>query len=206
MKMRTEKHTIIAGVDESGRGPLAGPLTIACVWCPARDCSTLLRGIRDSKHLTPRAREQWFLYLCDNPRIGFNVTALGHGVIHKYGIRWVLKEGVRRVVRRAQRAKMSPTRFYLDGGLRAPADLEQETIIKGDERLGIIGAASIVAKVIHDRKMLKLHAHYPEYGFAVHKGYGTALHRERIQTFGLSPVHRPFFCRTLCRSAKPLRF
>lgn len=197
---------MIAGVDESGRGPLAGPLTIACVWCPGRESSALLRGIRDSKHLTPLAREQWFSYLCNHPRIGVSVTALGHGVIHKHGIGWVLKEGVRRVVRRARHAKMPPTHFYLDGGLRAPADLKQETIIKGDERLGIIGAASIIAKVIHDKKMLRLHVRYPDYGFAVHKGYGTVLHRARILTLGLSPVHRPLFCRKLFHSIKPLRF
>lgn len=200
------KHITIAGIDESGRGPLAGPMTIACVWCSARDRAVLLRGIRDSKHLTPLARERWFSYLREHPRIGFSVTALGHDVIQKYGIGRVLKEGVRRVVRRAQHATNPPTRFYLDGGLRAPSEFEQETIIKGDERIDIIGAASIVAKVIHDRKMMKLHARYPDYGFAIHKGYGTALHRERILALGLSPVHRPLFCRKLYHSAKPLRF
>lgn len=194
-----KRQSFIAGIDEAGRGPLAGPLALACVWCVKTNQHRLFPGIRDSKKLTARARAEWFLRLKSEPRIAFCATLIGPRLIDQKGVSWVLREGVRRLVRRFAHTegKEATSVFYLDGGLFAPTFVRQRTIIRGDEMVPIISAASIVAKVLRDRVMLRLHRRLPEYGFDLHKGYGTRLHYERLQVFGLSSEHRRRFCKKL---------
>ena len=185
------RRAVLAGIDEAGRGPFAGPLTLGCVWCTPAVAAAALVGIRDSKHLTPHGREEWFGRLKRHPDITFRVTRIGPATIDRRGMAWALHEGVRRLVRRCGKVRM----VYLDGGLFAPQNVPHATIIKGDERVPLIAAASVVAKVSRDRTMLRLHRQYPAYRFDLHKGYGTLLHRKILRAIGISSVHRKGFCR-----------
>ncbi len=178
-------HSFIIGIDEAGRGPLAGPLVVAAVGgIHSRD----LKGIRDSKKLSAQKREQWFTYLCHRGICRF--ASVSPGTIDKKGITRATREIIARLVRRFP---LRPAKILLDGGISAPSHYIQKTIVKGDERIPLIAAASIIAKVARDRKMMKLHTQYPPYDFAVHKGYGTRLHLERLHKYGPSPIHRRSF-------------
>lgn len=194
----------LIGVDEVGRGPLAGPVTLAMIACPKRSMRRLFAGIRDSKRLSPKAREEWFLRFKKHPRVFYHATSVGSSIIDHRGISYATRIGIRRLLRRIWRsdrqvggptAKLPKTEILLDGSLKAPDRYWQKTIIKGDERVPIIAAASVVAKIIRDRKMVRLAKKFPLYGFEIHKGYGTELHRECIKKYGLSDVHRRSFCK-----------
>lgn len=186
----------VVGIDEAGRGPLAGPVTLGAVICRLDFARNFFMGIKDSKHLSPRAREEWLKKIKDNPEIFYRASSVGHATIDRLGISKAIKMGVGRVL---QGSLGGPTakwrsdrqcRILLDGSLKAPAKYTQKTIIKGDEKISIIAAASIVAKVSRDRKMKRFGRLFPEYAFEIHKGYGTRLHYERIKKHGLCDIHR----------------
>ncbi len=190
----------IIGIDEVGRGPLAGPVTIAAVAAMVNYESGImnygLKNIRDSKRLSSKQREGWDKIIRKN--FPCTISSVSHSVIDKNGIRWACSVAVMRSLRKLLKAFpiIHNSRFIilLDGGLAAPpAYKNQQTIIKGDERVPLIAAASIVAKVHRDRYMTRLHHTYPRYGFERNKGYGTAEHRESIARFGLTPHHRRTF-------------
>ncbi|MEK7560735.1 MAG: ribonuclease HII [Patescibacteria group bacterium] len=211
----------VIGIDEAGCGPLAGPVVVAGVMVNAKRKTPMLRGgaamegkqgkklfegIRDSKKLSAKQREEWFGFLTEHPDIAWAATAVSPKVIDRINIRQAAILGARRVYARLTRVKsierrggiddMDMTQYpvaLLDGGLFLARHIPQETIIKGDERIPIISAASIIAKVTRDRMMLRLHQKYPQYRFDLHKGYGTALHREMIREFGRSDIHRASF-------------
>lgn len=185
------------GVDEAGRGPLAGPVAVGVVMVPETFNMRLLKGVKDSKQLTPKKRDELYKYLSKLPGLSWSVVMVSASIIDKKGI----MEAVRRAMQKAL-AKLDPrpmeTLVLLDGSLYAPASFTyQKTIIRGDQTEPLISAASILAKVTRDRYMVRAHTRYPVYGFDVHKGYGTAMHRERIQKQGLSPLHRKTFCRKI---------
>lgn len=182
----------IVGIDEAGRGPLAGPVTVGAVAMPYG--KTAFRGIRDSKKLSPKRREAWFRFFKDNPRIKYSVSSVSHSIIDKRGISYALRLAVSRCV---EKLEFRPKMILLDGSLFAPERYNQKTIIKGDEKIPIIAAASIVAKVTRDRKMIRLAKKYPKYSFHIHKGYGTLLHRRLLKKHGLSEIHRKSFCTRL---------
>ena len=196
----------LVGIDEVGRGPLAGPITLAVILCPKKDGKRIFKGIRDSKHLTPKSREEWFLRFKEHPRIFYRATSIGAHIIDRRGISFAAKKCIERLLQNIGRPNWPKLRLgkkkskiLLDGGLSAPEHYFQETIIKGDMRVPIISAASIVAKVIRDRKMVRLSRKFPEYELEIHKGYGTRLHQERIKKYGLSKIHRRSFCRNLLK-------
>ena len=185
------RNTHVIGIDEAGRGPLAGPIVVAGVKMTTQLARSFLRGIKDSKKLSRKKREQWFLRLTSHPKIEWAVASVPHTVIDGINVTQAGLRGVRRVYRR-----LSPDRSIralLDGGLFLPAGIAQETIIKGDERVPVIAAASIIAKVTRDRHMMRIHKKYPQYGFDRHKGYGTRLHRAMLREHGACPVHRLSF-------------
>lgn len=180
----------IIGIDEVGRGAVAGPLVIGAAcgrW--NKKLAKLLRGVRDSKKLTPRQREEWFKKFKKMP-IKFYTVFISNDLIDKNGISWALKEGIAKLLKKSRK---KPGLVLLDGGIHAPKKYIQKTIIRGDDKIPLISAASIYAKVTRDRFMVKLDEHHCRYGFKNHKGYGTASHLAAVKKNGLSRVHRKSF-------------
>jgi len=188
---------LLLGVDEAGRGPLAGPVAVGIVAVPARFNFNLLDGLRESKQMSELGREIWFDRLQRlevDEGVRWTVQFSSASVIDSIGItravRRALYKGVRMLAPEAEHA-----RVLLDGLLHAPEEYEQETIIRGDESEPIIALASVAAKVKRDRLMRKLALKYPEYGFEIHKGYGTKKHRNLIRILGTCDIHRKTFCK-----------
>ncbi|HLC40720.1 MAG TPA: ribonuclease HII [Methylomirabilota bacterium] len=179
-------HTCVAGVDEVGRGPLAGPVVAAAVILPA---NRRIRGLKDSKLLTPAQRETLF------PVIQDAAEAVGVGIIEAPMIdRINILEATRRAMLEALSKLSVPPDLVLIDAIRLPTlTIEQQPIIKGDRLSATIAAASIIAKVTRDRLMLEYDQVYPEYGFARHKGYATEEHLQAIDRFGPCPIHRRTF-------------
>jgi ribonuclease HII len=186
---------IVVGIDEAGRGPLAGPVAVGAVRALVRR-PTVLEGIRDSKTLSAKAREEWFLRIAHAPDLAFAVALVGSQVIDTEGIVSAVRMGIARVLRRLS---VEPDALILlDGGLRPPKQfVTYETIIRGDASESLIAAGAIMAKVLRDRKMCAYASMYPAYGFEIHKGYGTRVHQQAISMHGLSPVHRHTFIHTV---------
>ncbi len=181
-------YRCIAGLDEAGRGPWAGPVVAAAVVLPhdREDLPDLLAGVNDSKRLTPRQREVLFDRVYE-VAVGVGVGEASPEEIDELGI----VPATRLAMRRALAALPTrPDYLLLDHITLPDVNLPQESFVRGDARVLSIAAASIVAKVTRDRIMVALDAAYPGYGFAAHKGYGTAAHREALHHLGPSPVHR----------------
>jgi ribonuclease HII len=179
-------HNRVAGVDEVGRGPLAGPVVAAAVILPA---NRRIKGLRDSKLLTPDQREILF------PVIQDAAEAVGIGIVEAPVIdRINILEATRHAMLEALSKLPSPPDLVLIDAIRLPTlPIQQQPIIKGDRLSATIAAASIIAKVTRDRLMLEYDQVYPEYGFARHKGYATEEHLRAIDRFGPCPIHRRTF-------------
>lgn len=191
----------LVGIDEVGRGPLAGPVTVCSVLSPqSLDLIYYFGKVKDSKKLSEKKREALFDRLKEARQEGvlkYVVSSVSPKVIDRIGISHALRLAIARSLNRLNTNPMV-TRVLLDGGLKAPETFyNQQTIIRGDETEPIIGLASIVAKVTRDRYMIRMADHYPQYNFELHKGYGTKVHREAIQKYGLSDMHRSTFCTRL---------
>ncbi|OHA08721.1 MAG: hypothetical protein A3B37_02620 [Candidatus Sungbacteria bacterium RIFCSPLOWO2_01_FULL_59_16] len=185
---------LIIGIDEVGRGALAGPVVLAAVARTGRVRLThsALGRIRECKQLTAKRREAWFSYLTGHPRISWRIARVSPSVIDRINITRAANLAARRLVRRMATDRM-PCLAWLDGGLALPERIPHRVFVKGDERKSIIAAASIIAKVSRDRLMARLHRVYPAYCFHLHKGYGSSYHRRMIRMHGPSPVHRRSF-------------
>jgi len=183
----------IVGIDEVGRGPLAGPVTVAALAAPV---GLKFKNIKDSKKLSAKKREEWLSLFKNDPKILYTISSVSHSVIDKKGISYALRVAVKRCIWKFK-IKNSKLKILLDGSLYAPPEYKQRTIIKGDEKIPIIAAASIIAKVTRDRKMVRLAKKYSKYGFEIHKGYGTKFHLRMIRRHGLSQIHRKSFCTRL---------
>ena len=190
------KKRYLVGIDEAGRGPLAGPVSVAAVVSIRR--GGFNNKIRDSKKLSEPKREEWFKWLKEKQKKGelkFAVSLVGEKIIDEQGIVPAVRIGIKRCL---NRLKLNPAqcRVLLDGSLKAPKIYQdQETIIRGDETVSIIALASIAAKVTRDRKMVRLSKRFPNYQFSIHKGYGTRAHYAALRRHGLSPLHRRSFCK-----------
>lgn len=190
----------VLGVDEAGRGPLAGPVAVGVVAVvEAYDLLAAFPGLNDSKKLSEKKREALFEKLQEEIRAGnvrASVTLSSAAMIDGKGIAYAIRNGVSKGV-----AKLLPNpedgKVYLDGSLKAPPEYAQETVIGGDGTVPAIMLASVAAKVTRDRYMKKIDAAYPAYGFAVHKGYGTRTHIASIKEHGPSPEHRRSFLRNI---------
>ena len=185
---------LVIGIDEVGRGALAGPVVLAAVSLagPIRWTHPALGRIRDSKKLTPRRREAWCAYLRSHPAVRFRISRVSPGVIDRINIARAANLAAHRLVTRM--VKGGRRHFiWLDGGLALPARIHHRALVKGDERLPLIAAASIIAKVWRDRMMVRLATDFPRYGFEIHKGYGTKHHRAMLQRYGPSVLHRASF-------------
>ncbi len=184
------------GVDEAGRGPLAGPVAVGVVAVPEGfDVAREFLGVADSKKLSHMKREKLFEMLRARVALGdarYVVEFESSSDIDTEGIAVVIRRAVARGVN-ALAPDSALVRVVLDGALRAPSEYTQETIINGDELIPIISLASIVAKVSRDRLMCEFALTYPNYGFEKHKGYGTQTHYEMLKKHGLCVIHRRSF-------------
>ncbi len=189
----------IVGVDEAGRGPLAGPVSVGVVMVPRDFDFSIFGKLRDSKKLGPKKREEFFALikkLAKEGKMLFAVSLVSEKIIDTKGISFAIKKGIEQNFKKLKIPKIS--KIYLDGGLKAQVDFKnQETIIKGDEKIPVISLASICAKVTRDLYMVRIAKKYPEYGFEIHKGYGTRKHYQCIREHGTRDVHRKSFCKNL---------
>ena len=176
----------VAGVDEAGRGPLAGPVVSAAVILPP---GFAVAGITDSKKLTPRKREIFFDILMEQAIC----VSTGLATVEEIDEINILQASLLSMVRAVKGLDPGPDHLLIDGKFTIDSPLSQEAVIKGDARSISIAAASIIAKVTRDRIMKTLHDQYPQYGFDRHKGYPTAMHRAALLECGPSPVHRKTF-------------
>ncbi len=195
--------TFIVGIDEAGRGPLAGPVYVGAVIVPRGFNWKSVKGVRDSKKLSPGAREEWYRKLRglrEAGKLDFAAASSPAGTIDKRGIVPAVSAALEKCLKNLG-ANPRACKVLLDGGLRAPdAFRMQKTIIRGDETEPIISVASIVAKFRRDELMKRLARRFPEYGFDAHKGYGTTAHQASIKKHGLSKLHRKTFCTRFIKS------
>ena len=189
-----QKITRIAGVDEAGRGPLAGPVVAAAAILPPRwaeaGLPAELAGLNDSKQLTEAQRGNFFAFLTGCGEIEFGIAEVDAAVIDQINI----LQATHRAMNDAL-AKLNPLppHALVDGRPVKTLRVPQTAIVKGDARSYSIAAASVLAKVTRDRLMLEYHVQFPAYGFAAHKGYGTAQHLAAIAKHGACPIHRNTF-------------
>ncbi|MCX5751275.1 MAG: ribonuclease HII [Candidatus Saganbacteria bacterium] len=179
-------YEFVAGVDEAGRGPLAGPVVAAAVILP-RDFK--LPILKDSKLLNPSQRLYCFYYI-QKHALDFSYAVVSHTVIDRINI---LQASLLAMKRAVGSLKLKPHYILIDGREGVKSDLPQKSIIKGDQKVVSISAASVIAKVVRDNILFGLHKKYPEYGFDRHKGYGTKKHLEMLKKHGPCLVHRKSF-------------
>ena len=186
-ELRTRGFSLIAGIDEAGRGPLAGPVVAAAVVLPADFEHAVLT---DSKQLSAQQRERLFSELTSCSRIAWQVAVVAHDEIDRLNI---LRATHAAMQRAAAALSPAPDHVLIDGRPVRDFPIAQTALVKGDTLSFSIAAASVIAKVTRDRLMIDFDAQFPHYGFAQHKGYGTALHLERLRTHGPCPIHRRSF-------------
>ena len=193
----------VAGVDEAGRGPLAGPVVAAAAILPSRWAETGLpaglAGLNDSKQLTETQREKYFAFLTTCAEIEFAIALVNAGVIDEINI---LQATHRAMNDALAQLNPLPSHALMDGRPVKTLRVPQTAIVKGDARSYSIAVASVLAKVTRDRLMLEAHAQWPEYAFAEHKGYGTAKHLAAIAKHGACPIHRLTFAPLKPKEAK----
>ena len=177
---------LVAGVDEAGRGPLAGPVVAAAV---ILDDLRPIKGLADSKKLTARTRER----LYDEIRAHALCCSVAEATVEEIDRLNILQATMLAMQRAVQGLRLKPTKVLVDGNRLPVLDVLSEAIVQGDAKVPAISAASILAKVHRDRWCQSIDAQYPEYGFAGHKGYGTATHLQVLQTLGVTPWHRRSF-------------
>ena len=188
---KSRGYNIVCGVDEAGRGPLAGPVCAAAVILP-ENC--IIDGLNDSKKLSEKKREALFPVITQKA-IAYSIAFASVEEIENFNILNATYLAMNRAV---EGLKLKPDIALIDGNrapLNAPAFCE--TIIKGDLKSYSVAAASVLAKVSRDRLMLEYDKKYPEYGFAAHKGYGTKAHYEAIEKFGICEIHRRSFLKNV---------
>lgn len=188
-----EMFEYICGIDEAGRGPLAGPVVAGAVVLP-KGCRILY--INDSKKLSEKKREELYdVILREAVSVGVGIVSAQR--IDEINILQATYEAMRQAVNNLD---ITPDILLNDAVTIPGLDMQQVPIIKGDAKSMTIGAASIIAKVTRDRMMYEIDKQYPEYGFAKHKGYGTKQHTEAIKAYGPCPIHRLTFLKNICPS------
>lgn len=186
----SQGYKLVCGVDEAGRGPLAGPVYAAAVILP-RDA--VITGLNDSKKLTERKREELFEPI--------KTTALSYGIafatVEEIEELNILNATFLAMNRAIAQLEPQPELALIDGNRNSGIELNSQCVVKGDSLCADIAAASVLAKVSRDRYMLQMDELYPQYHFRQHKGYGTKLHYEALREYGPSPIHRLSFLRKM---------
>lgn len=190
-----EGFKLVCGIDEAGRGPLCGPVCAAAVILPV-DCE--IEGINDSKKLTEKKREALFDVITSKA-IAYSVSMVDAKTVDEINILQATFLAMRNAV---DSLSVKPDIALIDGNAKPGLDIEERTIVKGDAKSVSIAAASILAKVSRDRYMLEADKKYPQYQFAKHKGYGTKLHYEMIEQYGICDEHRRTFLKKILGEKK----
>jgi len=177
----------VAGLDEAGRGPLAGPVVAGAILIKVGS-KILFEDINDSKKLSEKQREKFYKILTNHKDIRWGVGIVSEKVIDKINILEATKLAMQKAIK-----NLKPDFLLLDGNFKIKSLVPQKSIIKGDQKVISISAASIIAKVTRDRIMGKLHKKYPQYRFDRHKGYGTQLHIKMLKKYGTCLIHRKSF-------------
>ena len=189
-KIYAEGFSLICGVDEAGRGPLAGPVYAAAVILP-RDA--VIDGLNDSKKLTEKKRDALFDVITERA-LTYGIASASVEEIEEFNILNATFLAMNRAVAKLDPA---PELALIDGNRNKGICIESRCVVKGDSKCADIAAASILAKVTRDRYMLEMAEKYPQYRFELHKGYGTKLHYEMLREYGPSPIHRRDFLRKM---------
>lgn len=187
----------ICGIDEVGRGPLAGPV-VACALTINNSknfAAEKFKKLKDSKKLSAKQREKWHRALLENGCVKFGIGIVSEKIIDKINILEATKSAMQKALENLTcKLADKPDFLLIDGNfILEQIDLNQKAVLRGDEKIISIAAASIIAKVTRDKMMLKYHKKYPDYFFDKHKGYGTKLHFEMIKKHGPCPIHRRSF-------------
>lgn len=194
----------LVGIDEVGRGPVAGPVTVCGFKISLKNYQKLEKQkffseIKDSKKCSEKKRKEWFAKFAELEKqkiIEYCCLSKSAKQIDKIGISKCIKELIKNILKDIN--ANSTDQILLDGSLKAPDEFSnQQTIIKGDEKIPVISCASIIAKVLRDKKMVELDRIIPGYGLSKHKGYGTKKHLESIRKMGLSEIHRVTYLKNL---------
>lgn len=180
----------VCGVDEAGRGPLAGPVCAAAVIMPK---GLIIEGLDDSKKLTEKKRNKIYDIICGEA-VSYSIAFASVEEIESMNILQATFLAMKRAV---DGLDVKADIALVDGNQKPPLEIQARTLVKGDAKSPSIAAASILAKVTRDRFMLEVAQKYPEYCFEKHKGYGTKLHYEKIAEYGISPVHRRSFLKKI---------
>jgi len=198
--VESQNFTYFIGVDEVGRGPVAGPVYVCALYISKDNLEKIIKKVdklplRDSKKLTEKMREKWFAKITEFADLGllkYVVSKASAKEIDEKGIAICIKHAVKNSVIKIG-ADKEKTKVLLDGGLSVGENFNEESFIKGDENIPVISLASIVAKVLRDKEMINFSENYPEYHFEKHKGYGTKTHITAILKHGLTEFHRKSF-------------
>lgn len=177
---------LVAGVDEAGRGPLAGPVFAAAV---ILDDMSPISGLADSKKLSPKKRD----LLCDIIKARAICFSVATASVHEIDQLNILQASLLAMQRAVKGLRLKPMKVLVDGNRLPVLDIRAEAIVKGDSKVASISAASILAKVERDRWCVEIDSQYPLYGFAIHKGYGTSLHLNALKEHGPCALHRSSF-------------
>ena len=190
LKAHKDGYKIVCGIDEAGRGPLAGPVFAAAVILPENYSHEILN---DSKKLSEKKRDLVYDDIIRDA-VAYSIGVATESEIDDINILNATFLAMKRAV---DGLKIKPDFAYIDGNQYPKTGVKEETIVKGDSKCMSVAAASIIAKVSRDRYMLEIAERYPEYQFEKHKGYGTKLHYEMVEKFGVSPVHRRSFLKKI---------
>ncbi len=204
-KLWRKGYKYVVGIDESGRGPLAGPVVATAVI--VRQVSAVnsfgpkkllekwqIQGIKDSKKLSPKKRKEFFNFLAANSNIEWGTGKVSEKIIDRINILEAAKLAMGKAIGDLEKKLKKKIEFLIiDGNFAINSDIPQKSIIKADEKVFSCVAAGIIAKVVRDKIMLRYDKKYPEYGFAKHKGYGTKLHQETLKKYGPCEIYRKTF-------------
>lgn len=200
---KPRKVACIVGIDEAGRGPLAGPVSVGAFAVRSRATLRKFRGVKDSKQLSEKQREEWFGIietLAKNGEVAYAVSFARAASIDKNGLTKSISSALHRSLRRLELLGFDCVagKILLDGSLYASDRYpDQTTIIDGDAKEPIIALASICAKFLRDRRLKNMAKEFPHHGFEIHKGYGTKAHYAAIKKHGLTPEHRRSFLKNI---------
>ena len=200
-QLRKKGYRIIFGIDEVGAGPLAGPVIACAVTLPAffmfgniGETIEVIKKLKDSKKLSHNQRERFLYEFEERGELAWEIASIFPKIIDRINIYEARRLAAKRAVQKLEKAiGREADMLILDGRGGLAIKREQEAIVKGDEKIALCAIASIIAKVKRDSMMLRCHKKYPEYGFDLHKGYGTKLHFEMLKKYGPSPIHRMSF-------------